>query len=151
MPTHANKRWPTAISTALWPYAIRMANDVVNATPNMNVKGRLSPEQVFADTKVNTNPKHWHPFGCPVYVLESELQSNKPFDKWKDRSKVGIYIGRSPIHAKSVALVLSRDTGLVSPQFHVRFDDSFQTVMQDKLDSIWQLKAGFVAQREDKP
>jgi hypothetical protein len=57
-------------------------------------------------------------------------------------------LGRSPQHARSVALVLSRETALVSPQFHVAFDSSFHTVKTDEFDSQWQLKAGFVAQRE---
>ena len=34
-------------------------------------------------------------------------------------------------HARSVALVLNPRTGHVSPQFHLKFDDFFETV-QDK-------------------
>ena len=40
---HANKRWPTAITTNLWPYAIRMANEVLNNTPSMQDAKRRSP------------------------------------------------------------------------------------------------------------
>ena len=47
-----------------------------------------------------------------------------------------------------MALVLDRVTGLVSPQFHVKFDPQFQIPTQGRLNSQWQLKAGFVAQRE---
>jgi hypothetical protein len=98
---------------------------------------------------VQTNLKHWKPFGCPVDVLHSRLQgSGGIFHKWKHRSKAGIYLGRSPQHARSVALVLSRETALVSPQFHINSDPSFHTVEQDNFHSKWQLKAGFVAQRE---
>jgi hypothetical protein len=39
-PLHANKRWSKAISTNLWPYAIRMANDVLNKTPNFQDKAK---------------------------------------------------------------------------------------------------------------
>ena len=39
-------------------------------------------------------------------------------------------MGRSPQHERSVALVLCSITGLVSPQFHVKMDRSFQTVMK---------------------
>ena len=35
MLVHANKRWPKAITTSLWPYAMQMANDVLNKTPHM--------------------------------------------------------------------------------------------------------------------
>ena len=85
------------------------------------------------------------PFGCPVYVLDSKLQNNNIFHKWKQKSEVGIYIGTSPIHSKNVALVLSRSTGLVSPQFHVKFDDRFQTINDISNESLWQTKAGFIS------
>jgi hypothetical protein len=142
---HANHRWPKAVTANLWPYALRMANDVLSETPNMKHPQKLTPQQVFSNTEVQPNPKHWKPFGCPTYVLDPSLQSNTGiFHKWKQRSRVGIYIGRSPQHARSVALVLDRRTGLVSPQFHIKFDPSFQTVKGDEYDSLWQLKTGFV-------
>ena len=37
-------------------------------------------------------------------------------------------MGHSPAHAGSVALIFNPKTGLVSPQFHVVFDDDFSTV-----------------------
>ena len=37
----------------------------------------------------------------------------------------GIYLGNSPFHPGSIALVLNPATGHVSPQFHVAFDDDF--------------------------
>jgi hypothetical protein len=146
---HANQRWPKCVTANLWPYVLRMANDVLNENPNMLDKQRRTYQQIFSKTMVQTNLKHWKPFGCPVYVLDNRLQgSGEIFHKWKHRSKVGIYLGRSPQHARSVALVLSREIALVSPQFHINFDPSFHTVKQDDFDSKWQLKAGFVAQRE---
>jgi hypothetical protein len=36
----------------------------------------------------------------------------------------------------------------LSPQFHVTFDPSFHTIADDPDDSLWQLKAGFISQRE---
>lgn len=145
---HASHRWPDAVTANLWPYAIRMANDAINHTPSFQHKERRSPMELFAKTQVVSNPKHWKPFGCPVYVLENELQSGGPFHKWRHRSKMGVYVGRSPQHDRNVALVLSLETGLVSPQFHVTFDPSFQTVKDFKGKSKWQNKAGFVGQRE---
>ena len=50
-----------------------------------------------------------------------------------------------------MSLVLSRETGLVSPQFHVAFDPSFGTVKDITPKSMWQTKAGFVTQRETIP
>ena len=133
---HANKRWPDSITTNLWPYAIRMASDAINNTPNMVTANKLNPIEVFTNTNVVDNPKHWKPFGCPVYVLNDELQAKRPFHKWKQRAKAGIYLGKSPHHARNVALILDRETGLVSPQFHVTFDPSFDTVKDITVTSL---------------
>jgi hypothetical protein len=145
---HANSRWPDAINANLWPYAVRAANEAINHSPSMQDPERRSPMEIFAKTRVVANPKHWKPFGCPVYVLESDLQSGQPYHKWKNRSRVGVYVGKSPHHGRNVALVLSLETGLVSPQFHVAFDPNFQTVKEITTKSRWQNKAGFVTQRE---
>ena len=122
---HANRRWPKAITVALWPYALRHANSCINATPSLQNKERMSPIQSFESHNVEINPKHWHPFGCPVHVLAEPLQAGAPFHKWKVRARVGVNLGQSPIHNQNVALVLNLDTGHVSPQFHVKFDNSF--------------------------
>ena len=111
---------------------IRAANDAVNCTPSFQDEKRRTPTQIFAKTEVSSNPKHWKPFGCPVYVLDNSLQGQQPFHKWKGRSKAGVYIGRSPQHGKNVSLVLDQDTGLVSPQSHVAFDPTFETVKDIK-------------------
>ena len=111
----------------------------------MQNKHRKTPIELFTKTKVAINTKHFHTFGSPAYVLQNELQNGKPFHKWKERSKVGIYLGMSPIHGKNVALVLDRATGLVSPQFHVKIDSQFHSVEQDTYQSQWQIKAGLVS------
>jgi len=147
---HSNRRWTMASTANLWPYALRMANDAINETPNLKDPEGRSPAQLFSKSHIHTHAKHWMPFGCPVYVLENELQTGKGIHhKWEYRSKVGIYLGRSPSHGRNVALVLDRNTGLVSPQFHVTFDPSFHTVKQDSFDTLWQLKAGFLSSPAD--
>jgi hypothetical protein len=123
---HATKRWPKAITANLWPYALRVANAALNETPSL-ITGKI-PLNDFTKSNIATNMKHWHTFGCPVYILDNDLQSGKKIDKWSDRSKMGINLGKSPHHAKSVYLVLSLTTGLVSPQFHVKMDDKFDTL-----------------------
>ena len=146
---HANRRWPDAVTAHLWPYALRMANASYNATPSFQDESRRSPEQVFGDTKVSTNPKHWMPFGCPTYVLQDSLQTGKGiFPKWKERSRVGIYLGQSPVHNQNVALVLDVRSGYVSPQFHIKFDSSFHTAKQQTLKPAWLERTGFVSPKE---
>ena len=142
---HANRRWPKAVTANLWPYALRMANTVYNASPSLQNPERHSPEQLFSGTTaININPKHWKPFGCPVYVLDNDLQQGKPHGKWEERSRIGLYLGQSPFHNQSVALVLNLSTGYASPQFHVQFDPSFHTISQEpNLEIKWLDATGF--------
>ena len=44
------------------------------------------------------------------------------------RARAGVYLGHSPTHTGNVALVLNLQTGHVSPQYHLVFDDGFTTV-----------------------
>jgi hypothetical protein len=84
---HAQRRWPTAVTANLWPYAMRMANDSLNVLPSLTRSDGKSPMAVFANTDVQANPKHWHHFGCPIYVLDPALQkAGGIFGKWKVRS-----------------------------------------------------------------
>jgi hypothetical protein len=77
------------------------------------------------------------------------MQQGKGYSKrkWTERARVGLYLGPSPQHARSVHLVLNIATGLVSPQFHVSFDDHFETTRQGAADllpkSQWQVQAHF--------
>jgi hypothetical protein len=151
---HAQQRWPTAITSHLWPYAIRMANDIANSTPSIKADVNVSPVEVFAQTDVAPRVKFAHTFGSPVYVLDSRLQSGRRISKWTSKSRVGIYLGASPRHSRKVALVLSLATGLVSPQFHCQYDDLFDTMRRtagNRLPkSSWQELAGFVDKVEPK-
>ena len=137
---HAAHRWPKAIAANLWPQAIKHVVNVCNALPR---PGKTeSPLSKFAGTSVQPNLKHFHPFGCPVYVLQAPLQTRNPFPKWGERSRIGIFLCHSPHHASSVPLILSTQTGLVSPQFHCVFDDNFDTVKREQADpSLWKSKA----------
>lgn len=148
---HAQSRWPGAITPNLWPYAMRMANASINNTPNMQHKTKLTPLQIFASTNAYPSKTEFRPFGCPVYVLEQQLQGGKSriFHKWKNRARRGIYLGRSPSHSRSVALVMNPKTGLVSPQFHVRFDEQFTTAQDGSTEDNWKVKAGFVKATEN--
>jgi hypothetical protein len=73
MPIHAHTRWPEAIPH-LWLYALRPACDVFNEAPTKKLK-RSPLEPVSSSTEM-PEPKHWKPFGCPVYVLDSALQNS---------------------------------------------------------------------------
>ena len=140
---HASHRWPKAISAALWPYALHQAVNIRNNVTS-NPDG-IAPLAKFSNIDLRNKLfwKHQHPFGCPVFVLDAPLQGSiggKP--KWQDRSRLGVFLGHSKQHSSTVALVLNPKTGHVSPQFHVVFDDHFDTVKQGgKFESLWQDKA----------
>jgi hypothetical protein len=72
--------------------------------------------------------KYEHPLFCPVYILDAGLQGNSSIPKWEPRSRAGVYLGQSPTHAGSIAMVLHLQTGHVSCQYHLVFDDTFSTV-----------------------
>lgn len=111
---HAMIQWPEIIQESFWPFAVQLAIDIDNNTPN-----------IFSGSKSNNILHHFHPFGCPIYILELSLHQNHKIPKWKPRSRVGVYLGCSPEHASSIPLIYSTTTGLVSPQFHVLLMISF--------------------------
>ena len=88
-------KWPKMLSMALWPYALRMANEVRNATPLD--KQNKTPQELFTQVEIAPKLKHFHTFGCPTYILDNRLQGNKTLQKWQARSRLGIYLGHHPI------------------------------------------------------
>ena len=149
---HAKARWPTAIHLSLWPYAIRNAAYVYNNMPNTHHD--ISPIEVFSRSEVSPNLKHHHTFGCPVFALNNALQSGKSQPRWTSRARVGINLGHSPRHSPSVSLVLNTDTGLVSPQYHVQFDELFDSLRKSQAQaqpfSQWQFNAGLRDVQQNK-
>ena len=141
---HTISRWPQAVNTHLWPYALRNANDIRNKIADK--KDGTSPLERFLTTSISHNTKHFHTFGCPVYALDNRLASRGKIQPWQSRSRPGINLGPSPRHARDCALVMDPNTGLVSPQFHVSFDEFFETTRTSAANtyaSPWQRLAGF--------
>jgi hypothetical protein len=125
---HAIRKWHDAITMHLWPYALRRANAVKNLS--MQGSNIQTPMEFFSDSNVAPNLRHEHPFGCPLYVLDLRIQGNMKAPKWESRGRLGICLGTSEFYSKTVGLVLSNTTALVSPQFYLKFDDDFLTVSQ---------------------
>ena len=97
-------------STMLWPYVLRMANTLYNNSPSLNDKENRTPMQIATGTNFKINKKHIKTFGCPEYVLHRNLQLGRPYGKWDERSKMGIYLGPSPVNNKNIALIMDMDT-----------------------------------------
>jgi hypothetical protein len=63
---HTRQCWPQAVSTALWPYALRHAAHLSNVLPTG--KDGKSKLKLFSRIKVGSNMRFLHTFGCPVFV-----------------------------------------------------------------------------------
>jgi hypothetical protein len=98
----------------------------------------LSCEATFFNIDADLfNPTTLHIFWSPCFVLDSRLQSVIAGTlKLEPRSRLGIYVGHSPFHAGSVALVSNPRTGYVSTQFHVVFNDLFTMVLYRKKSKV---------------
>jgi hypothetical protein len=148
---HSQHRWPTAINAHLWPYALRTANEIFNNAPTTTRPDMKLPLELFSKSPVRPNLDHFQPFGCPVFVLDANMQAGKKLPKWQLRSRVGINLVISNQHARSIVFVFNLTTGHVSPQFHVKFDPKFQTVREPLGNlvppSVWQVECGFKPMR----
>jgi hypothetical protein len=122
---HAIEKWPDAITLDLWPFALKMAVDIHNATPGQS---GLSPEEIFTRQKARQDRLvDFHTFGCLVFVLDPKLQQGHKLPKWQPRSRQAIYLGHSPRHAQTVPIVL---------QYHVVFDDTFSTTTASTTNTL---------------
>ena len=134
--------WPERCNLNLWALAMDYAVWIYNRTPKESLSG-LSPKEFWSSARSDHNDlRRAHPFGCPVYVLDPHLQDGKSIPKWSSRSRQGMFVGFSSEHSSLVPLVLNLDTGYISPQYHVIFDDSFHTVPSahssvDKIDDAF--------------
>ena len=136
---HFAVHWPQAATTNLWPFAVDHAIYIWNRLPNP--KHRISPMEHFTSTAYpdHNHLKRLHVFGCPVFVLDAKLQDGKKIPKWQRRSRRGVYLGVSRNHSTTVHLVLNLETGKISPQYHVVFDDTYSTVFSNGEfnDNVW--------------
>ena len=121
---HAERLWPEAVTQMLWPFALKYAAHIHNNL-SLNSHGK-SPSERFLQTSAigSLDISDFHTFGSPCYVLDP----NEHTPKWDPRSSLRIFVGFSANHARNVAMVLNPYTGLVSPQYHIVFDDHFQTL-----------------------
>ncbi len=109
-----------------------------------NLTNELSPNEIWSSCCAQTEEfNQSHVFGCLVYVLDATLQDGHKLPKWAPRAHLGVFLGFSTLHSSQVPLVMNVDTGKISPQFHVIFDDKFETVLSmalgDSIDDQWKL------------
>ena len=66
-----------------------------------------------------------------VMFWNPSYKNKQKLPKWNRRARMGQFLGYSRVHSSTVALVRNLHTGFVSPQYHVVFDDKFETVFND--------------------
>jgi len=128
--TPRTTRWPQIINKTFWPFATCHAvNIYVNCYRGCQSMA-ISLIEEFTNMPTSLTPQDLHPWDCPVYVLDKRLQDgNHTSSKWESCAWLGIYdVGHSTIHSGNVILVYNPTTGHTTPQFHIVFDDYFQTV-----------------------
>ena len=131
MMIHCAIRWPECAEKELWPLAIDHGIYLYNNMPSK--ESGKSPVEIWSGSKSSySSLTNSHPWGCPVYILDPKLQDGQKIPKWRPRSRLGQYMGVSRQHASTVGLVRNLQTGRISPQFHVIYDDDFETVRSDE-------------------
>jgi hypothetical protein len=73
---HAMIQWPDIITETLWPFALRLAVELHNKTPGPS---DLTPEEIFTGIKQKNKFFDFHPFGCPIFVLDPSLQQSTKY------------------------------------------------------------------------
>ena len=99
---NAHARWPGKLDMELWTYALNHVVTQWNDTPRADLNYR-TPDEIFWKTaeiiSIKKRFKHFHPFGCPAYVLHKDIIDGKKHPKWKPKTKVGVCLSRSRDHA----------------------------------------------------
>ena len=71
---HAQNYWPEYISTMLWPFALKAAQDCLNQL-NVNLDGTTLYMRFSGVAANNLRLQDFHTFVCSCYVLDSCLQT----------------------------------------------------------------------------
>jgi hypothetical protein len=91
----------------------------------------VSPVDLF--TKTRWEQKKFH--DCRSCLGLPSVCVGQDSWRWKENPKVeAVYMGNSPKHSSTVPLVLNPETGAITAQFHVVFDDWFATVAASESD-----------------
>jgi hypothetical protein len=61
-------------------------------------------------------------------VLDPKLLAGQKILRWQPRFRHDNFMGFSNLHSSEVPLVLNLNTGSITPQFHMVFDDHVTTV-----------------------
>ena len=69
---HAQSHWPEYITTVLWPFVLKAAQDRLNQL-NVDISGRTPDMKFSGVAAMALRLRDFHTFGCPCYILDSRL------------------------------------------------------------------------------
>jgi hypothetical protein len=122
---YASMHWKDGIDASLWPLAVNHAIRIYNNTSD---KG-FTPADIFNGSTVTRHCLFdLHVWGCPVYVLDPQMQQGIKLPRWQPRLRRGVNLGLSLQHSSEVPLVFNLTTGSIDTQYHVVLYDQFTTV-----------------------
>jgi hypothetical protein len=122
---HASMHWKDGIDASLWNMAVNHSIHIYNNTPDKGV----TPADIFTGSTVHRHRLlDLHVWGCPVYVLDRQMQQGRKLPRWQPRSRRGVNLGLSLQHSSEVPLVLNLTTGSIYKQYNVFLNDQFTTV-----------------------
>jgi hypothetical protein len=129
---HASLHWTDRglDDISLWPFAVKHAVWLYNRVPN-RISDLTLLELLTKSKADHQDLLRCHVWGCLAIVLEPQLQNDQKLPKWNRRARVGQFLGFLDKHSSLVANVGHLSTGYMSPQFHVVFDDLFETVIRN--------------------
>jgi hypothetical protein len=135
---HQLLHWPEQADDTLWPFSLENAVYIWNHLPDRT--SGLTPYEKFTGKKLPNSSApllRTRVWGCPSFVLDPKLQDGHKLPKFKKRSRCGVYLGHSMTHSTNVGLILNPETGHISPQFHVVYDELFSTVYGTVTDGVF--------------
>jgi hypothetical protein len=137
---HAVIMWPDQANLELWPFALEHAIYLWNNIPAKD--SLMAPIELFTGSVFPSydHIRRSHVWGCPVYVLDPKLQDGKKLPKWDPRSRRGQYLGVSPAHSSTIGRIHNLQTGHVSPQYHVVYDELFTTVPNAEAGGLFSIQ-----------
>ena len=133
---HQLLHWPDQADQLQWPYVLNNAVHIWNNMPDCT--SSLSPYEKFTGTKSphGSNPllstRVW---GCLAFLLDPALQDGRKLPKFKKHLRCGVYLWYSPTHSHSIGCSLNPETGYISSQYHVVYDELFSTVWGTMLET----------------
>jgi hypothetical protein len=127
MINHAISKWDKTITPELWPFAIQQAATIYNTTKCRSRDYDVSLWEQFTGERSKLNQSDMHPLFCPIYVLDRRMQEGTSPPKWTKRTTQKVYFSHRHHYSRPVSMIWDPKTKLVSPQFHIMFDDNLDT------------------------